>query len=54
MTESVNELISDEAVYRTAPAPPGLLNILWSFCPSVLGLTIVKAVRQRLGNISPS
>ena len=25
---SVAELISDEAVYRTAPATPGLLNIL--------------------------
>jgi hypothetical protein len=24
----MNELISDEAVYRTAPATPGLLNIL--------------------------
>ena len=25
MTESINELINDEAVYRTAPATPGLL-----------------------------
>ena len=25
--ESINELINDEAVYRTAPATPGLLNI---------------------------
>ena len=27
VTESVNQLINDEAVYRTAPATPGLLNI---------------------------
>ena len=26
MTDSMNELINDEAVYRTAPATPGLLN----------------------------
>ena len=26
MTESVNQLISDEGVCRTAPATPGLLN----------------------------
>ena len=26
MTDSVNELMNDEAVYRTAPATPGLLN----------------------------
>ena len=25
MTQSFNELINDEAVYRTAPATPGLL-----------------------------
>ena len=25
--DSINELMSDEAVYRTAPATPGLLNI---------------------------
>ena len=25
MTQSINELINDEAVYRTAPATPGLL-----------------------------
>ena len=24
----MNELINDEAVYRTAPATPGLLNII--------------------------
>ena len=28
MTESINELINDKAVYRTAPATPGLLNML--------------------------
>ena len=28
MSQSVNELINDEAVYRTAPATPGLLNTL--------------------------
>ena len=27
MTRLINQLISDEAVYRTAPATPGLLNI---------------------------
>jgi hypothetical protein len=27
MTDSITESISDEAVYRTAPATPGLLNI---------------------------
>ena len=26
MTQSVNEWINDEAVYRTAPATPGLLK----------------------------
>ena len=26
MTQSFNELINHEAVYRTAPATPGLLN----------------------------
>ena len=26
MTQSVNELINHKAVYRTAPATPGLLN----------------------------
>ena len=26
MTDSMNELINDEAVYRTAPATPGLLK----------------------------
>ena len=28
MTQSVNESISNEAVYRTAPATPGLLNTM--------------------------
>ena len=28
INQSVNQLISDEAVYRTAPATPGLLNSL--------------------------
>ena len=27
MSDSLNQLISDEAVYRTAPATPGLLDI---------------------------
>ena len=27
MTDLMNELMNDEAVYRTAPATPGLLNI---------------------------
>ena len=31
MTQSVNELINDEAVYRTAPATPGLLITLVFF-----------------------
>ena len=26
LTELINELMNDEAVYRTAPATPGLLN----------------------------
>ena len=26
MSDLINELINDEAVYRTAPATPGLLN----------------------------
>ena len=30
LTESINESISDKAVYRTAPATPGLLII--SYC----------------------
>ena len=28
LNELINELISDEGIYRTAPATPGLLNIL--------------------------
>ena len=28
MTDLINQLMNDEAVYRTAPATPGLLNIL--------------------------
>ena len=33
MTQSITELINDEAVYRTAPATPGLLiNITVYFC----------------------
>ena len=28
MTQSVNELINHEAVYRTAPATPGLVIIM--------------------------
>ena len=31
LSESVNQLMSDEAVYRTAPATPGLL-IIFSLC----------------------
>ena len=27
MTQLINELFNDKAVYRTAPATPGLLNI---------------------------
>ena len=27
MNQSINQLINDEAVYRTAPAKPGLLNM---------------------------
>ena len=27
MTRLINQLMNDEAVYRTAPATPGLLNI---------------------------
>ena len=27
MTDFINELMNDEAVYRTAPATPGLLKI---------------------------
>ena len=27
MTDLINQLMNDEAVYRTAPATPGLLNI---------------------------
>ena len=27
MNHSINQLINDEAVYRTAPATPGLLNM---------------------------
>ena len=30
MNELINELINDKAVYRTAPATPGLLNITGS------------------------
>ena len=30
MTDSLNELINYEAVYRTAPATPGLLKILFN------------------------
>ena len=28
LTDSLNQLISDEAVYRTAPATPGLLKTI--------------------------
>ena len=30
MTDSISELINDEAVYRTAPATPGLLKITYT------------------------
>ena len=36
VTESVNELIHYEAVYRTAPATPGLLIILSTFVSDAL------------------
>ena len=32
MNELMNQLINDEAVYRTAPATPGLLNIISRLC----------------------
>ena len=28
MTQLINQLINDEAIYRAAPATPGLLNTL--------------------------
>ena len=31
MTEITNDCINDEAVYRTAPATPGLLNIVINY-----------------------
>ena len=31
MNESINQSINDEAVYRTAPATPGLLMSWWSY-----------------------
>ena len=36
MNESMTESMNHEAVYRTAPATPGLLNIVMEipFCPS--------------------
>ena len=30
MTQSITELVNDEAVCRTAPATPGLSNKYWS------------------------
>jgi hypothetical protein len=36
MTQRLNELINDEAVYRTAPATPGLLIRHKDFRPSRL------------------
>ena len=32
MNELINELFNDEAVYRTAPATPGLLIICFHIC----------------------
>ena len=42
MTESINQLMNDKAVCRTAPATPGLLISDVQVCPLVLmtGLTI--------------
>ena len=31
MTDLINQLMNDKAVYRTAPATPGLLNIPYIF-----------------------
>ena len=47
MTQSVNELISNKAVYRTAPAAPGLLISIGGDCrtaqatPGLLMTTIL-------------
>ena len=35
LTYSLNQLFNDKAVYRTAPATPGLLNVLKTNCNSV-------------------
>ena len=35
MTERMNQSVSDEPVYRTAPATPGLLNIVEYCCKCV-------------------
>ena len=40
MTQRLNELIYDEALYRTAPATPGLLN------------NIIKK-KKKLGKVTP-
>ena len=40
MTDLINELMNHEAVYRTAPTTPGLLNIY---------INILKQIGQRGG-----
>ena len=39
MTDWINELINEEAVYRTVPATPGLLNILFIISEKTIGQT---------------
>ena len=48
MSYLINEWINDEAVYRTAPATPGLLNILfWIFLfHSICGLQMFPMAKK--------
>ena len=60
MNRLITELMNDEAVYRTAPATPGLLNILVGKVPnrkwktnqvSICG-QIARALTKGLENIA--
>ena len=51
MTDLMNQSINDEAVYRTAPATPGLLNITFHL---VLGLRKCSNFHKLFNKVSGS
>ena len=51
MTQLITELINDEAVYRTAPAAPGLLNTATLF---ILGVQEAPGLASLLCNVGCS